>query len=243
MIFVSSVATKKQKHWAHRFNELISGFNLSTWLSLILSTFTNAYLIKMSNLSNGSLKYQTSLWDIYFSTISSILDQGSAMFHIIQARTNMSFYHTVYTVPFAWLYLSTLYKGDNITNLTTEPPLTPFDTFDSLVENNFQTYSRTFKFDHVSSDQTKTMQNGTATKHERFPFVFELWVRVMEQYGYTRQSEFSLELIRNEIPNTTWHIIQNFDLFPDKGQRLDESFNTMINLHMDACNKSAMIIT
>lgn len=33
--------------------------------------------------------------------------------------------------------LSNEYKGENITNLFVEPSSAPFDTFDSLVENNY----------------------------------------------------------------------------------------------------------
>ncbi len=105
------------------------------------------------------------------------------MFQTIDTRNKISFYFALYTIPLAWLYISALCKADNITNLTTDPPLTSFDTFDSLVQNNFQTYSRSFKLRNMSTIQSTTTKNGNLTSHKRFPFVSEFWGRVMEQLG------------------------------------------------------------
>lgn len=41
----------------------------------------------------------------------------------------------VFFVAITWMYLSSLYKGDNVTRVTAEPHLTQFDTFKSFEEN------------------------------------------------------------------------------------------------------------
>ncbi len=50
-------------------------------------------------------------------------------------------------IPVIWLLFSTLYKGDNITNLTANPPLIHFDKFETLVGYGFQIYLRRIWFD------------------------------------------------------------------------------------------------
>ncbi len=70
--------------------------------------------------------------------------------------------------------MSNEYKGDNITNLTVEPSLVPFDTFDSLVENKFDIISRRW---HLSDTTFMAIKQNTygvinffqENRHEVFP--------------------------------------------------------------------------
>ncbi len=48
--------------------------------------------------------------------------------------------------------------------------------------------------------------------------------------------------MKNEIPTKMWKYIENIAMLPDSGQEFSESTTTILNIHMNRCNKSAIVL-
>lgn len=168
----------------------------------------------------------------------------------LHPKTKLGFFLSTFFVPLVWLLLSTLYKGDNITRLTAEPPLTQFDTFSSLVQNHFQIRIRTFNlneshfhpyFDWLESAKLALL-HGSVKGHEAFPIISELWYEIIMQLRPGQQNERSLIYLRDEISQKMWNFIDNSAMIVNYGVAQYVNMETIIDTHMNKCNRSAMIL-
>ncbi len=86
-------------------------------------------------------------------------------------------------LPSNTTYKGTKYKGENITKLTLEPALVRFDTFDSLVMNNFKILLRRIPVSTKAFEYFKEYLNiKQANGHEAYPIVIELWFHVILKF-------------------------------------------------------------
>ncbi len=247
LLFVS--CHREAKHWTHQLKELISPFDKTTWFLILTICFILSCIVKTSGKSHSTLS-KSSLFDVNFNIFCSILDQGSSVF---TKPVRISLYSCIFCVPITWLYLSTLYKGDNVTRLTADPPLTPFDTFQTLQENQFDIFTRrvnlssTFNSPFYNLGQIVTLlkQHGSIIAHEAVPVVSELCFVIMQQLRPSRRdgSKLSLLFLKDEVSQQMWKYINHSRMLPDFGQDDYENISTILNIHMNRCNKSAMIIS
>ncbi len=147
-----------------------------------------------------------------------------------------------------FLVLSNCYKGDNITRLTLPPPLVKFDTFNSLVENGFKIFVRQIYLRYSELAFLKHTFGykyfATRSRHEYFPVFSELWREMMSRF----RSKYSLSKLKNEFSEQEWVYLNNTVMFPawnktngEIGTR--ESLEYILDNYMDACNKSAVLLT
>ncbi len=231
---------KEQIHWTNQFLELISPFDVCTWLLILTTCLIVSWVVKLSNNSDATL------FDTTFFMCWSILDQSNRVFNAYRETAKPSFYMCIFFVPLAWLYLSTLYKGDNVTRLTADPPLIQFDTFKMLEEHQFKIYSRRF---HLKYNQYMNIRGlrkvhekyGSVATHEALPVVSELWHLLMTSLRFFGL-QFSLNYLKDEISPQMWNYINNSAMLPDHGQGSLESVTTILDIHMNNCTKSAMIV-
>ncbi len=152
-------------------------------------------------------------------------------------------------MPLVLLILSNEYKGDNITRLTLEPSLVPFDTFSSLVQNNFSIYSRRYKlpsetYRHLKGNSKLKQDYIQYSEHEFYPIVSELWFQVIKLFSFSYMTILD-SLIRN-LPNSTQHYLNNTKMLPSwKEQNGDhgsgETVLQVLDMHMKSCDKSAIV--
>ncbi len=213
------------------------------------SSILVSWIITLSNNSDSQARIP-SLLDIGSSLLWSILDQSSSLFKTHNKTVKCSYYWCISCIPLSWLYLSTLYKGENVTRLTAEPPLIPFDTFEMLEKYHFTTYSirlnmKTFgnaAYFNISELAKLHKQYGSVLSHEALPVVSELWYELMIWLRPSNLYELSLNFLKDEISNPMWKYINNTALLPDYGQGFAENVSTIVNFHMKLCNKSAIIL-
>lgn len=241
---------KETKHWTHQLTELIYPFDISTWILILGMCFVLSCLVKASNNTQHNL--QPKLFDLIYYMFWSMLDQGNSIFGIASKPRNHVVYLCLFFVPLTWFYFSTIYKDENVTRLTADPPLTPFNTFEMLAEHNFTTYSRRIDMSspyyHVSvMSLIRTIalhkKHGSVSNHEAFPVVSELWYEIMQQLRPDRNSpERSLMFLKGDISPQTWRYINNSAMLPNLGQNFGQDVSTLANIHMKRCNKSAIIV-
>ncbi len=128
---------EERKFWTHQLLELIYTFDIKTWVLLVLSAFILSYITKFCK--DLFHKTDQQLADIFFPLLMSWLDQGCSLFNSLNTKSNVSFYFAMWLIPLSYFFFETIYRGDNITRLTSQPPLKPFDTFDSLIDNGLST--------------------------------------------------------------------------------------------------------
>ncbi len=192
----------------------------------------------------------STLFDVNFFIFWSILEQGISYFSNAGKNTKPSYILCVFFVPITWMYLSNIYKGDNVTRLTAEPPFIPFDTFEALKEYEFHIYSRrinltTFenaKFYNVSELNKLHNEQGRVTDHEAVPLVSELWYELVNSLRPHNRLEQSLIYLKHEISNQMWKYINSSKLLRNHGQGNLENISTLLNVEMKRCDKSAIIL-
>ncbi len=133
MRFVS--CHKEQALWIRQFKELFIAFDKLTWTMILVSFALIAYIQSLAY-AQFRVYCLRAVAGTCFSFTTSLMEQSNRIFQKPKSKC------LVCTLPLVFLILSNAYKGDNITRLTLEPSLIPFDTFDSLVQNNFTIYSR-----------------------------------------------------------------------------------------------------
>ncbi len=137
-----------------------------------------------------------------------------------------------------------------MTRLKAEPPLIQFNTFEMLQDNNFNTYTRrtnleTFSYasDYNISELTKLhADHGRVITHEAIPVVSELWVELMWLLRPYNYFQLNLNLLKTEISPQMWKYIENTAMLPQFGQEFEENISTILNIHMNICNKSAILL-
>lgn len=248
LLFVS--CHKEQKPWTHQLLELLNAFDVQTWSLILLGCFGVSYIIQSISPVNGKVNEQNLFWEVFVPMFMIMLDQSCSVLQRLNIRKRFALYCSTFFVPFVWLFLSTVYKGENITNLTADPPLKPFDTFESLKQNGFQTYLRRFNlndskhapFVNIKESIKLADEYGYVKGHEQFPVVSHLWFGIISQLRRDTRSERSFNYLKDEISNQTWEYINNSVMLPNHGQPFEENVQTILDLHMDKCNKSAMIL-
>lgn len=235
-------------HWTNQLKELISPFDIPTWMVLICTCFILSWVVKKNNRSAVILRNQ-SLFDVNFFMFWCILDQSNSIFERAVIRSKTSLYCCLVFVPIVWFYLSTIYKGDNVTRLTAEPPLTRFDTFKMIEGNNFTTFSRRLNlskfrsgFYNLSKIVQLHQQYGSIAAHEALPFVSGLWYKIMLILRPSGHNNLSLNALKHEIPTQLWKYINHSSMLPDFGQGYSGNISTILNFHMKKCNKTAIIL-
>ncbi len=240
---------KEQLPWTNQLTELVTPFSILTWLLILAICLIVSRIAKLSKNLQSHAQNQ-SIFDLSFSLFWSILDQSCSLFDSYGKTAKCSFYWCVYCIPLSWLYLSTLYKGDNVTRLTAEPPLVEFDTFEMLEEYQFNTYSRRInlntdinaKLFNVRELVNLHKEYGSVITHEAIPVVSELWYELMYWlHPYTTHNS-SLIFLKDQIPQQMWKYINNSAMLPKYGQGFSQSISTILNFHMKWCNKSAIIL-
>lgn len=245
MRFVS--CHKRSPPWINRLNELIFAFDLPTWLLIIL------YLLVISKIliiaSKAHKTSQTSKFrDSFFYLMMSMVEQSTGIFQPKSTKAKV----LLYCLPLLFLVLGNEYRGDNITNLTVEPNLETFDTFDSLVENEFAIRTRTRRLSSQANYHLKRQSNMSTGNsyfrwngHEAFPIVSELWRAVTSSLSTAKYKKMSL--LGNHLTKKSWYYLNNSEMMPLKKKNsgkyvTGESLEQMLSMHIGKCNKSAMIL-
>lgn len=237
---------KRQDHWINQLSQLISAFDIYTWLAIWISYMSLACTL---NLTRGAIQNQSNSFLFVFSSLLfATIDQSCKLFSSLSYRKKVSSFTGFLLVSVAGMILSNSYKGENITRLTAEPKLLPFDTLDSLLQNNVDIRWRRINSNKWPIFRTNESVNltkiyGSVKGHESFPIVSELWVALIYRLRPQRANERSLYYLKDEISNQTWKYINNSAMLSDVGQGLGENVQTIVDLHMDKCNKSAIALT
>ncbi len=243
-------------HWLHQLKELVTVFDISTWVLLILLVLATSkmmkYVCKCAQNATGKQYPIFTYGDTWFLLYSSILDQSSIVFGRVELRKKLCFYLTFSCIPFVFFTLGNHYKGDNITRLTLSAPLVPFDTFDSLIDNQFKIFVRRVRISKFvyrylrivfSIKNDYIQENG----HEAYPLVSELWNEILTRWSVLEARR--LKHLKDELSNNMWKYLNHSEMFPPKlNQSFDkytsyyESVDEVLELGMEECNKSAIIL-
>lgn len=132
---------KDQFHWINQLNGMFDVFDLATWACLILSIFLATYIMRYvpHSISKRHKSRPFEKRHVLFDLVVSSLDQAGSVFGDAELRANPTFCFSFACIPLSLMYLGNLYKGDNITDLTLGPPLVSYDSFETLVEYQFET--------------------------------------------------------------------------------------------------------
>lgn len=172
---------KETPHWITQLNQLVFAFDATTWALIIFTVLMLAHIL-VSHEQVSSVRF----WNATFTFIASIMDQSCDLFQLPKKSRILHF-----SLPLMFMVLSNEYKGDNITNLTVEPNLVPFDTFDSLVENKFDVRLRRYNLNDYEKSMSSLKRNTKVftellqkNGHEDFPMVSELWYMNLMRFPY-----------------------------------------------------------
>ncbi len=233
---------KEQAYWMTPLKELLVVFDIPIWILLvILSTLAaNLFPYVSQQARNPS--------SLYYSMFALMLDQSTDLYSNKTFREKIAFWLVFALFPFRLIILSNLYKGENISGLTLGPVLVPFDTFDSLVQNNFKTFSRRRTLSKSDLSVMKLyfdveLEFGQVTRHEAMPFVSELWHEIMLSEEVKNWRKISS--LQKVLSRSTWRFIENSEMFPVWNLSNAYHFqyvDQILEFHMHKCDKSAMIL-
>ncbi len=232
----------EQNHWMYRLKELVVAFDLATWALIIISCNLVSMIMSLEIpfRKHNSIEFLNK----WFYLFTSLLDQSSSLFQ------KHNFKAFVFFWPLVCLIISIEYKGDNITKLTLDPELIPFDTFEILVNKSFKIYSRrgliqpedmNFMKENAKIQTEFVQENG----HEALPIVSEFWHEILKRFPLEELNR--MEALKSEIPNKTLLYLNNSEMLPDwqteSGSHGSyESIKQILSMHMEICNKSTMIL-
>jgi len=243
LLFVS--CHKQSSHMIVRLNELVFAFDTLTWLMILLILGTVAGLLGLPS-TNPYQSTSKNIWNTCFALVSTMMEQSTNLYQNISGSQRI----LLFWLPVLFLALSNEYKGENITNLTVEPKLEPFDTFDRLVENKFDIRSRRHLLDQYTRSYFMRNSNNRTnftqeSKHEAYPIVSEFWFQIMKLFS--RGDLRRIAAMTNMFSNKTQYYLNHSEMLPEwKTQSGDygwqESTEKLLDMHMSKCNKSAMIL-
>lgn len=157
-------------------------------------------------------------------------------------------YFVAFAIPFVLLVLSNEYRGDNISRLTVETGIYPFDEFDTLVQHEFMVYVwqkrlrnlwyRMFKKNKHQYGFHKTSNN------EYFPIVSTLWFQIMIQFP----SMNTLQKFACRLSNRTWLYLNHTRIFDIEDLQALKNFTAKMHgyhrsiMQLMYCNKSAVML-
>ncbi len=241
MRFVS--CHKEQAQWIRQFKELFIAFDKLTW-TLILVSFVLIACVQSHAYAQFRVYWLRAVADTCFSFVTSLMEQSNRLFQKPKSKC------LVCTFPLLFIVLSNAYKGDNITRITLEPSLIRFDTFDSLVQNNFTIYSR---WTLIPNDMQQYLKQNLGlmhnyveySAHEFFPIISELWFQIISRFSFALMK--TLENMMHELPKRTQFYLNNSKLSPYwKHNKTSYSFNEtlhqVLDMHLEPCDKSVIIV-
>ncbi len=230
-----------QMHWINQLKGLLEVFDTATWTILILIILVVSRIFKYISYTKAKLKNR----NVFYDLVSASVDQSAGLFSDAELRTSPAFFLSFALIPLLLPYLGNLYKGDNITDLTVGPPLVRFDTFESLVENQFKTlvppleipaslFMATRNILNVKTDYQQT------SRHEVFPFLSTLLVDVWLNIPYSQWKR--LKHLRDKMSTQMWWYLENSELPTLNYSNLGKlEVKEYMEKHISKCNKSAII--
>lgn len=234
---------EERPHWFYQLKELFVVFDIPTWSLLITLLFIATRIIKYIPKSIIEKKKNTGT---YFDLFAAMLDQSSKIFDNVYQRRNSAFLLSFSFIPTAFLILGNQYKGDNITRLTLDASLIPFDTFDSLVENRFEIFLRPvhMQFDYrdwETADPKKYYVQES--DHEAYPIVSQLWYFVSSHFKL--EKSFKISSLENAIPERILYYLENSKMLSvniSNGHYQGDVDQNRLEKYIEKCDKAALIL-
>lgn len=176
---------KERPSWLSNVKEIVSAFDLCTWILLLVSLAILATsIIKIAVTYRRFIKptrylINVSFTDVVYRLFVSLLEQGSGLFHNSNLKANGCISAVIFCLSLLFNIMSNAYKGENINRLTVEPPLTPFEDYKDLLKHNFSifTMSREYNFKYARVEYHANNLYEQINDHEAFPVVSQLWHR------------------------------------------------------------------
>lgn len=125
--FISTMKNRHSSRNTLRKKESIIVFGIETWLAKITSCALTFFIITIASKKksfNGSFLYN------YFSFCHYLTKP--------QTFTKTSKIDVLMYLPIMFMFVGNGYKDENITTLSLEPDLVPFNTLGSLIQNKFR---------------------------------------------------------------------------------------------------------
>lgn len=175
----------KRKIWLSRLKELVSPFDTTTWFIIISSILMLSLVIQIQM---RKVRLNTRYQDILYALCCLLVEKDSQIFDWYLVKSKNITYFTTFAVPFVSLVLCNEYSGDNITRLTVEPTLYPFDNFDDLVRHNFSIVTfpqvlENYEYELLKRNAEWNKNFTEIRRHEMFPVVSNLWYAIMLYSG------------------------------------------------------------
>lgn len=239
------------KLWISQLKELVSPFDITTWFLLISSMLTFSLII---NLQTRKVKPSISSSDAFYGLFVLLLEKAHFVFDYSLVKSKRVEYFVAFSIPFVLLVLSNEYRGDNISRLTVEPALLPFDRFETLVEHNFTAYTSKRKLSNHMIEKLNETPNvtddfQTISNHQFFPCVSDLWYQIMIQFPFPN----TLKAYSQRLSNKTWLYLNHTRAYEGKRLKPISKSKRKIKItgktgklkrainHLLQCNKSAVI--
>lgn len=195
--------------WHSRLRELISPFDVSTWLLGFTAIFTLTTLMVVQQ-RNANLSLGTAC----FALCCLLLEKGHRIFDWSAEKSKGFGYFITFGISFVLLVLSNEYRGENISKLTVAPDLYPFDNFDDLVSHRFPIF--TFATELIEYDYSNLLRSVNVStefqkvsNHEYFPIVSILWLEIMLQWIKWN----TLESSSQRLANRTWFYLNHTQIY------------------------------
>lgn len=241
--------------WFSRLKELVTPFDLATTILglasvLVMSLYMNAQL----RLRQSARKF--SFGASFEAVVALMLENGHQVFGWSLIRNKKVGYFIAFGIPYVLLVLSNEYRGDNISRLTVEPDLHPFDTFDELVRYRFPIYSLPWKlrgndYNYILESVTVSDELEKISNHEYFPVVSRLWYDIMIRfYPWNKMKKFYARL-----GSRTRFYLQHSHIYGEQkilATNITKAYNFVDGVyknwqehafeHLQQCNYSALIL-
>ncbi len=243
---------KKQPHWVLQLRELVIVFDFSTWLLIVFVCLATSHImtfIYRSNQKQNSGETFT-FWLTYYNLFVVALEQGSTLYQRVHLRNKFTFMFTFAFIPLTFVLLGNLYKGDNITRLTLETDLVPFDTFDSLTRNEFKILTRRYLLSAWAFNSIKywlRVANESFAKNDHEDLIYTSELFYVINSLWSQQDWTGFNKLKDKVTRNLWTYLKNSEMFPawnssNKYAGPLENTSKILDLHMKACNKSAVIV-
>lgn len=229
--------------------EIVAPIDTMTWVCLSIFSIIQVIIFNIElneQKSDFDIKlYFKTMMDSMFKLFCGLIDQGANMLSNLASKHLFHFF-LLFPIPICYMVLGYEYKGDNIYRLTVTPPLYPFDTFESLVENNFTIKSEAvflseMKNKNISSLWIKEFGSNHVSHGAMSNLLYDYLVLYSDTLLYPERLYSKLTKTSREYLNHTalfknWNEIEN-----DMDQ--DEFLEKLAIPHMFSCTKAAVIVS
>lgn len=188
-----------------------------------------------------NLVYQLKVLVVVFDTPTRLLLIVTCL---VTSIISPAFYISYSAILFTFLIISDIYKGDNIENLIVDPPRVPFDTFTSLVENQFKVFVRRIKLEdrvNVVVNNSLGSLNNYLERHRHVGngVISEFLHNVLKPWP-PHEWEYYL---KNLVTKKTWMLLNSTKMFSARKDSLNsESVHDILGIEMVKCKKSAVVV-